>query len=514
MQAMPSIPAGPQPAADTPAQSKAAPENTKGKPFGKHLSTASQKIEHSQKKSTDIAADKIHGKKDSHAVNDQGKVSTDKAEEIAGIAAGLTSGKIIIATVADSDSLSPGSIAAQQTKVAAPAPQDMKALVREMTADMSAADENVKADTGKAGQIISLHDAAQAADTQAVTGTKEEQTTISSLLAQANRAKPSPEQEIHGAAAKNNGREGLSIENWRAQFSYQHSTDASDPKTAGAPAQTEKTGVVLTRQPVLTAVAPELEQVAAPPGHGKSGSGVDIPKQPQDTNNNFIHSNLPGVSAKNDTAGNTQQQTGDSEKNSGGESLAQTGQPTVLPTGQDTPLIFSLHQDTTTGLVRPDQQTTTSLVLHLPSGLEVPHNEIVNQVVDHFTLNRRLESGSITLRLHPAELGELRMEIKVEQDNIKAHITTQNPQVQDILDRNLPRLREALAQQGMNLEHMQVTVTADDGGNNQLFQEHFGQQQFQRPSHSNGDNLSFSLHEEEEPVEKRRNEEQNLSVLV
>jgi len=268
---------------------------------------------------------------------------------------------------------------------------------------------------------------------------------------------------------------------------------------------------MLVRKP---AVSPELERVAAPM-HGKSGSGVDLPRQPQDANNNFIHSNLPGISAKTDAEsnGNTQNQSGESGRNMNRQVMVQSDQAAALQT-EDTPLIFSLNQDTTSGLVRPGHETTTSLALHLPSGLTVPHEEIINQVVDRFTFNRRLESGTVTLKLHPAELGELRMELKVEQDNIKAHITTQNPQVQDILDRNLPRLREALAQQGMNLEHMQVTVAADDGSNNQFFQENFSRQQFQRPSRPASDQVTFSLHEEEEEEDRRLNEEQNLSVLI
>ena len=105
------------------------------------------------------------------------------------------------------------------------------------------------------------------------------------------------------------------------------------------------------------------------------------------------------------------------------------------------------------------------------------------------------------------------MEIKVEQDNIKAHITTQNPQVQEILDKHMPRLREALEQQGMNLEHLQVTVAGEGESEAQLFQEHLNQQHLSSSRHSNRLNTTFTpeleLEEDEEPIEQ-----QNLSVLV
>ncbi|RUM35837.1 MAG: hypothetical protein DSY57_06445, partial [Desulfobulbus sp.] len=155
-----------------------------------------------------------------------------------------------------------------------------------------------------------------------------------------------------------------------------------------------------------------------------------------------------------------------------------------------------------------------SLSLHLPSGIDIPHSQIIDQVTGHFALNRSLKSGSITMRLHPVELGELRMEIKVEQDNIKVHITAQNPQVQDILDRNLPRLREVLQQQGMNLAHMQVSVATDGGGNGRLFHEQFNQKNFESPGRSKTGRVAFSLPEEEQKSSPAVDPDQNLSVHI
>ena len=110
--------------------------------------------------------------------------------------------------------------------------------------------------------------------------------------------------------------------------------------------------------------------------------------------------------------------------------------------------------------------------LRLPSGLIVPDTTVMDQLLARFALQRRLESGSVHLRLNPRELGELHLEIKVEQDNIKAHIIAQNPQAQEMIDRHLPRLREALEQQGLNLQQVEVTLAANDHTDSQRFQEH------------------------------------------
>ena len=111
--------------------------------------------------------------------------------------------------------------------------------------------------------------------------------------------------------------------------------------------------------------------------------------------------------------------------------------------------------------------------LRLPSGLIVPDGTVMDQMLTHLSLQRRLASSTVHLRLNPQELGELRMEIKVEQDNIKAHIIAQNPQAQEMIDRHLPRLREALEQQGLHLQQVSVTLAGGDHADSQRFHDNF-----------------------------------------
>jgi len=309
----------------------------------------------------------------------------------------------------------------------------------------------------------------------------------------------------------------ITIENWRAQFSYQSRTNLHDVNsTKPVPGQGPNVKDSSFREPVLAYVSPEAEKVATP-AQAKHGSGIDFPSQPRDANSNYIHSNLPGVNVKTEEKSSSnkdgQQQNAEGQKNMTQDAVSQADHA-AAKSSQHTPLIFSLDQARAQDLMSQGQTTTSSLTLKLPSGTEVPHSQIINQVIDRFALNRTLESGNITMKLHPAELGELRMEIKVEQDNIKAHITTQNPQVQDILDRHLPRLREALEQQGLNLEQMTVTVGTDDGSNSQLFQEHFGSRQSGRSPRSNSDRVAFSLDQENPDETETIDGKQNLSVLI
>jgi len=316
--------------------------------------------------------------------------------------------------------------------------------------------------------------------------------------------------------SQNHGQADLTIESWRAQFSYQRATGSQVAKNPTiAATQTQPTGEVVVKEPMLVYVTPQLEQVVTPI-HAKGGSGVNIPNERQDVNSHFIHSNLPGITTKAEGERNnsSQQQTGEGQQKMTQEGTFQPEQATVTKAGQNTPLIFSLNQEGTPGFTPASQQTTASQMLRLPSGAEVQQSHIVDQVINRFTLNRTLESGTVVLRLHPAELGELRMEIKVEQDNIRAHITTQNPQVQELLDRHLPKLREALEQQGLNLDQLEVTVATDKDNNAQHFQEHFNRQQEGRPTRSEIDHVPFALDQEDLETEDRNDEQQSLSVLI
>jgi len=217
-----------------------------------------------------------------------------------------------------------------------------------------------------------------------------------------------------------------------------------------------------------------------------SGKAAASPSESQrlDVNDNYIKAHLP-----NETSQNKTEENGDRHQNSSPKSQQQEmaasvetakeaqvmGEQPVIQKGQQNTVMESqplMFAHTRSGL-----QTTSSgapvdsSMFRLSSGSTVPEGTVVDQMIAHFSVNKRLETGTVNLRLYPQELGELRMEIKVEQDNIKAHIIAQNPQAQEMIDRHLPRLREALEQQGLNLQHVEVTIAAHDNSGNERFQE-------------------------------------------
>ncbi|WP_028585479.1 flagellar hook-length control protein FliK [Desulfogranum mediterraneum] len=196
----------------------------------------------------------------------------------------------------------------------------------------------------------------------------------------------------------------------------------------------------------------------------------------QDANSNYIHSTLPSNSVKAMlNQGQEQAASGEGNQQQNPEALLQQENLNISEQPAKDNLAassFSLNPaGSSLGPTAAAPVPPGTPLLQLPSGITVPEAAVMDQVINHFSATTKLESGSIHLRLHPQELGELRLEIEVKQDNIKAHITTQNPQAQEALDRHLPRLRDALEQQGLHLSEVEISVAPSDQYDGQRFQE-------------------------------------------
>ena len=62
------------------------------------------------------------------------------------------------------------------------------------------------------------------------------------------------------------------------------------------------------------------------------------------------------------------------------------------------------------------------------------------------------------LQLQPADLGEIELRVRTAEAAVRGELVVSNPEVKQILEQNLGRLRDALAQQGLDLEGFSVDV--------------------------------------------------------
>jgi flagellar hook-length control protein FliK len=74
---------------------------------------------------------------------------------------------------------------------------------------------------------------------------------------------------------------------------------------------------------------------------------------------------------------------------------------------------------------------------------------------------------NIDIRLDPPELGRMQIRMNMNGDNATVHFTVANSQARDVIEQAMPRLREMLAQQGLQL------------GDTSVQQQSAGQQQGQ-----------------------------------
>ncbi|WP_019216723.1 flagellar hook-length control protein FliK [Legionella tunisiensis] len=63
---------------------------------------------------------------------------------------------------------------------------------------------------------------------------------------------------------------------------------------------------------------------------------------------------------------------------------------------------------------------------------------------------------SATIKLNPPELGPLEVSIKVVKEAATVNITTHSVSVRDLIEQALPRLRDMMAEQGINLSQVNI----------------------------------------------------------
>lgn len=159
------------------------------------------------------------------------------------------------------------------------------------------------------------------------------------------------------------------------------------------------------------------------------------------------------------------------ESRQGNESFQQT-LSSNLQSGQlgatEQPNTFSqisaLVQDTT---AQPTNESAKPIFL--PSGTIVHEEEIIRQLTDKFQLSGKNMDTRINLKLHPAELGELKIDLTVKEGSIKANIVAQSQQTLEILEKNIPKLKALLESQGFSIDQISITTESESVNDFDLF---------------------------------------------
>jgi flagellar hook-length control protein FliK len=83
---------------------------------------------------------------------------------------------------------------------------------------------------------------------------------------------------------------------------------------------------------------------------------------------------------------------------------------------------------------------------------------VIERVVEAAMRGRLEKSQSIRIRLSPAHLGELLIELILQGSTLQGRILTENEAAKDLIGAHLGRLRQSLEGQGIQVGDFQVAV--------------------------------------------------------
>jgi hypothetical protein len=92
---------------------------------------------------------------------------------------------------------------------------------------------------------------------------------------------------------------------------------------------------------------------------------------------------------------------------------------------------------------------------------EIEPRAVIVQVAAQAQAAIRSGKSELEVRLEPPELGRIRVRVAAGAEGLTARIEASAVPVRDILEANLPALRHALAEGGVNVDRFSVSVGMD-----------------------------------------------------
>jgi flagellar hook-length control protein FliK len=124
------------------------------------------------------------------------------------------------------------------------------------------------------------------------------------------------------------------------------------------------------------------------------------------------------------------------------------------------------------GFEQAVQNTSQPQVQPQNENVKTPVQEhIMNQVKEKLAHYEPTAQGSsITIKLHPEELGELKINMRMDAMRVKVEIVAQNQMVKDTIMQNVDNLRDMLSSRNITIDRFDVS-TGGGQGSNQAFRE-------------------------------------------
>ncbi|GFO67307.1 hypothetical protein GMLC_08860 [Geomonas limicola] len=112
-----------------------------------------------------------------------------------------------------------------------------------------------------------------------------------------------------------------------------------------------------------------------------------------------------------------------------------------------------------------------------PTHLKDLHESILSQIKDGVVTHDGKGNGELSIRLNPGELGELKIQVRMEDNRVRVEVQADNKMVKDLLMSNLDSLKDSLTSKNFTMEGFDVST---GGGFNSPLQQQQGDAQQQR----------------------------------
>lgn len=96
----------------------------------------------------------------------------------------------------------------------------------------------------------------------------------------------------------------------------------------------------------------------------------------------------------------------------------------------------------------------------------VSQQNVMEQIVNHMRFEVRGDMAEIRIQLKPEHLGEVSMRIAAQNGIVTAQFVAESQRVKEIIEAGFNQLRDALAEQGINIAEIEVSVSSEDSGQN------------------------------------------------
>lgn len=92
--------------------------------------------------------------------------------------------------------------------------------------------------------------------------------------------------------------------------------------------------------------------------------------------------------------------------------------------------------------------------------------KMINQIVEKAQTMLENDKQSMRMQLQPESLGEVKMEVSIEANQVSARFKVENSSVKQTLNSSMEQLKQSIQQMGLDVDNVDVSdMSADDGGN-------------------------------------------------